>query len=248
VKKFTTVRDELSRRALAQGEDWNVILDQNKLRTKFSPFAIESGATPRSLVVDVEVLLHGKTLLDLAVMRDTRDKAKALLADKRLKVPPAVIAAFADACRQIAILGAPFTRPSPVQRVAWLDEQDSIECIRDFATFKAGQKYALKTETITGKKIETRHRPGFGPEEVLVTGQEVMVLVEDPEGDDHAFTQFPITEEMPEWHDYTENYAHTLSDLIINFRMPEILDIAETDPKTYQLYRKRLESLCADTR
>ena len=243
LRKFALVREELSRRALALTDDWNVVLDHNKLRVRFSPYALETGAVPRSLATEVETLLRDKTLLDLAVMRDTRDKAKALLTDKRLKVPPAVIAAFADVCRQMATLTAPFTRPSPVQRVAWLDEQDSIKCTRSFATFKAGESYPIRTESIMGKKTETRHRPGFGPEEVLVTGQEVLVAIRDTEGDDHAFTQFPVTEEMDEWHNYTADYAHTLSDLITHFAMPEVLDIAEADPKTYNLYRKRLENL-----
>jgi hypothetical protein len=250
IKKFMTVRDEISRKQLnAGGDDWNVLLDDGKFRVKFSPYAIDTGAIPRDLVTKVEGLLRGKTPLDLAVMRDTRDQTTAILKDKRLKIPPAVVAAFADVCKQMAILSAPFTRPSPVQRVAWLDEQNTIECIRDWGCFRAGEHYDVATQTITGRKTEKRHRPGFGTEDVLVTGQEVLIRLyaNHQKGGDgfwHAFTQFPITKEMPEWTTYTHNgAAHTLSDLIINFAMPEVLDIAEADPASFEKYHKRLQAL-----
>jgi hypothetical protein len=134
LRKFTAVRDELMKRAAGNtGLEFNVYLEGNKLRTRFMQFAIESGATPPSLVSDAQQLLYGKTLIDLAVMRSTRDQTKAILTDKRLKVPPDLLRAWDEACRQIAILGAPFARPSPVQRVAWLDEQETITCTSEFA-------------------------------------------------------------------------------------------------------------------
>ena len=152
VKKFLVVRDEVSHKALSEStNDFNVLLDNNKVRLRFSPFAIESGAIPRQLVTSAEELLLGKTLLDLAIMRDTRDRVTAILADKRLKIANGLIKGFDDACGQLAILSAPFSRPSPMQRVAWLDEQDTVECTRDFGPFKAGEHYLISTRTITGR-------------------------------------------------------------------------------------------------
>ena len=99
--------------------------------------------------------------------------------------------------------------------------------------------------------MEKRHRPGHkGHEDVLVTGQEVLISLQSPttpggDGYFHAFTQFPITPEMvDEWHTYSRiNVAHTLGELITNFKMPEVQDIAEADPASYVKYKKRLESL-----
>jgi hypothetical protein len=252
LRKFTAVRDELMKRAAGNtGLEFNVYLEGNKLRTRFMQFAIESGATPPSLVSDAQQLLYGKTLIDLAVMRSTRDQTKAILTDKRLKVPPDLLRAWDEACRQIAILGAPFARPSPVQRVAWLDEQETITCTSEFAgDFKRGNSYVIRTHIITGKKLEYRHRPGHSKkEEVLVSGQEVVVAIVGENGHKHIFTQFPITEKMADLH-YTyvrTKRAHTLEDLIVNFAMPEVQDIAEADPASYLKYRNRLEALQTTT-
>lgn len=245
VRKFNAVREELQRRSVAQFDEWNIFLDNNRLKSRFSQFAIESRAVTHALVHDVQTILYGNTMLDLAVMRDTRDRTTAILKNKMLKVPPDLLKAWEDTCRQIAVLAAPFARPSPVQRVAWLDEKDSIECTRTFGPFEAGKSYHMKTQVITGKKLELRHRPGHSAkEEVLVTGQEVAVFLET-QHERHVFTQFPITEKMQELHYYyvRSNRAHTLEDLITNFAMPEVQDIAEADTASYLKYRNRLEKL-----
>lgn len=244
-QKFLTVREEVQRKANETFDDFNIRLDNEKIRVRFSEFAILSGQIPQDLV-DTAETLKNKTLLDLAVMRDTRDTARKVLTDKRLKVPPGLVAQFDDVCKQLTIQAAPFNRPSPVQRVAWLDEQNTIECLHDFGPFKAGQKYPIETRVITGKKLEKRHRPGYGQEEVLVSGQELVVAVEDKATREyHTFTQFEPSVETKDSiveHFYVSGY-HLLQDLITNFKMPEVQDIAEADPAGYIKYRKRLEAL-----
>lgn len=245
LRKFNAVRDELQRRSVAQFDEWNIFLDNNRLKSRFSQFAIESKAVSAALVQDVQLLLYGKTMLDLAVMRDTRDRTTAILKNKQLKIPPDLLKAWEDTCRQIAVLAAPFARPSPVQRVAWLDEQDTIQCTRTFGPFEAGKSYHVTTQVITGKKLELRHRPGHSAkEEVLVTGQEVAVFL-STQHERHVFTQFPITEKMQglHWQYVRPKCAHTLEDLITNFAMPEVQDIAEADTASYLKYRNRLEKL-----
>lgn len=248
-QKFVAVREEILRQNTTDlTDDFNIRLDNERIRLRFTDFQTVSGAIPRSLVDEAETLLRNKSLLELAVMRDTRDQARRILTDKRLKVPPGVIAAFNEVCAQLAIQSAPFNRPSPVQRVAWLDEQNTIECLREWAGFRVGESYQLQTRVITGKKLEKRHRPGHGQEEVLVTGQELVVAVFNHHVNVWSiFTQYqPSDETRMEIANHfsgpSTNY-HLLADLITSFKMPEVQDIAEADPALYMKFRKRLEAL-----
>jgi hypothetical protein len=243
VKKFYAIRDELQRRSLADFSEHNLRLDNNLLRVRFTEFQIMSGHLPQDILDDVEKM-RNRSLVDLAVMRDSRDMAKKIFRDKRLNIAPGLVQAFDDVCQQMVTLTAPFVRPSAVQRVAWLDEQNSIKCQRAFATFEAGKMYPLQTRVITGLKEEKRHRPGHkDPEDVLVTGQEVMIVVDNPDvGDCHCFTQFALTPKMDEFAEFS-GLAHSLNDLITNFEMPDVQDIAESDPSLYLKYVNRLRAL-----
>lgn len=242
VHKFTIVRDEIMRRASLQGDDFNLFLENNLLRVKFNPYAFEHNQKVRALALEMD-LVRNKSLVDLAVLRDTRDKLRGYLKNPLLKVPPGLVTAFEDVCKQMQTLTAPFTRPSAVQRVAWLDEQNGIECIRPFGLFEPGKTYPIHTRVIQGRKTEMRHRPGHKqPEEVLVTGQEVLVHVQT-EGWGHCFTQYPVTEDMEEFGSYLPDHRHTLSELVQNFKMPEVPDIAEADAATYLKFVDRLRKL-----
>jgi hypothetical protein len=246
LRKFGVVRDELTRRATLNEPDWNIYLDNNTVRVRYEPFLYETDVEIRTIADELD-RIRGKTFVDLAVMRDTRDKVKGFLRHPKLKVPPKLVTAFDEICRQMQTLTAPFARPSPVQRVAWLDEQNGIECTTDFGPFKAGTSYPVKTRVFTGKKTELRHRPGHKQaEEVLVTGQEVLVDIYHKETyDNHAFTQFPLQDDVAQdMGDYwAVNLRHSLNDLLQHFKMPDVQCIAESDPTTYLKFTDRLRKL-----
>lgn len=233
----------------------NVYLWEGKLRIRFSAFETLTGKFPTALIEDCNKFAN-RSLVDLAVMKDTRERVISILKNKSLRIGDDALKVFEDLCLQMKHMTAPFTRPSPTQRVAWLDENGTIACTNDFSTFKKGKTYHIETVVVTGRKKEIRHRPGFGSEEILVSGQELLLKLGDqPVGPDgsyeattlehfyHCFTQFALSAEMPEASDYEPQHQHTLSELTENFAMPDVLDIAEADPATYNKYVERLKKL-----
>lgn len=246
VRLWKAVADEWKRRReeqLGKRDGWNIRLaTDGRLDVWLTPFQQFSGQVPRALAEELQSL-HGKFPSALVVQKPSRLALERAVAGGVWRVEPSVAVAVEAAVREYHAVRAPFTRLNDVQRLGYLDEEDSIECRVTADGFIAGLRYAMRTETFEGRKIETRKRPGHGPEQVLVSGQELAILVTDDAGETHCFTQFaPSDDDTGEERPPCE-HQHTLADLVAHFTIPDVPDVATLNPALYQDYKHRLLAL-----
>ncbi len=243
--RFEAASQEFTRRHNAEKsahKGWNLYLREGKIVAYLTPFQSLSG-TISAEKVDALQQCHGKTPFEMAVMRDTRETLLSTVHSDIWTVHPELIAAVDHAVEAYHRSRCPFIRLSPVQRLGFLDEHDSIECQSGLIDgFVSGKKYELKSLTINNKKTEYRPRPTDedpdAEEEILVSGDELLFLIRDEEEYLHAFSQHELDQKE---HPYC--FYHTLEELIDTFVVPDVPDVADRDPELYNEFRGRLLAL-----
>jgi hypothetical protein len=223
-------------------EGWNIRLGHDgRLDVWLTPFQQLSGKVPKELVKELAGL-HGKYPASLVVQKPSRLALQRAVSGGIWRVEPAVLPIVEKAVREYHAVRAPFSHLGPVQRLAYLDEEDTIACKASGDGFTEGQRYQIVTETFEGRKLELRPRPGHSPEEVLVTGQELVIHISDDDGRRHSYTQFAPTAEEGDSRPGAGQH-HTLTELVAQFHFPEVPDVATVNPATYQTYKARMRAL-----
>jgi predicted RNA methylase len=221
---------------------WNIRLDATgRLDVWLTPFQQLSGKVPKELVKELAGL-HGKYPASLVVQKPSRLALQRAVSGGIWRVEPAVLPIVEKAVREYHAVRAPFSHLGPVQRLAYLDEEDTITCKASGDGFTEGQSYQIVTETFEGRKLELRPRPGYSPEEVLVTGQELVIRISDDDGRRHSYTQFAPTAEEGDSRPKAGQH-HTLTELVAQFHIPEVPDVATVNPAAYQTYKARMLAL-----
>ena len=240
VAPFQAVADEWKR--LKDEElgkrQWNIELRPNgKIGAWLTPFERLTGKAPKELVEELQSL-NGKRPMELVVTRDQREALRRAVEGDIWRVQPALQKAVAEAIDAYNAIRAPFVRLNPVQRLGYLDEQDTILCTFALDGFIAGNRYPLRSETIENIKIEERKHPETKVrEEVEVSGQELLFCIQDEHQHWHSFTQHEI--------ELRDSIAarHDLATLLNHFEIPEVPDVSEARPAVYQEYLRRLTAL-----
>ena len=244
---FDAVQEEwrrLTDAEFAARTGWNIKLTATgHITTYLTPFQSLSGTVPKELA-EALAKINGQHPTALVVQRTSR---RALLLAVRggiWRVHPEVITAVDEAVRAYNTVRAPLRPLNRMQRLGHLDEEDMIKCERlPCYGFTAGKSYPMESETIEGKKVEQRAhwRREDETEEVLVTGQELLIRVQDDRKEWHAFTQYPLGDEQER--ERPEDHFHLLSELIECFEIPEVLDVAKLHPQEFAMYQARMRVL-----
>jgi hypothetical protein len=245
---FNTVREEFRRRNCGT-PSWNISLNlENQVLIEFNDFQVLSGQLPKGALA-IRDEFRKRRLLDIALLADTRARFTHFTQEKTVQCHPQIIKDWKEAVRQAETLRNPLNRPTPGQRIAWLDETGYISCTSDLVNeagvvcLKAGVNYPIDSKVFEGRKIERRNRPGYGPETVLILGQELMLLVHNHEvGAAYAFTQFEVPENQRREFTFVTGWFR-LNHLISNFKLPDVPDIAAKDPELYNHYVQKLHEL-----
>ncbi len=238
---FMAVKEEWQRQTdavAAERDGWNIRLRADgTLNVYLTPFQSLKGDVPVPLVKALQGL-HKKHPMELVVQRGSR-KALVLAVNGGIwRVHPAVQAAVGTAVAEYNAVRAPFVRLNPVQRLGYLDEEDRITCVNSrIGGFTPGKSYPLEPETIAGVKTERRKRAHKPEEEVQVTGQELLIRIQDDDKQWHAFTKFQIDDRPG------VDYRRTLSDLVEAFDIPEVPDVADCRPDVYMENLAKLRAL-----
>ena len=202
--------------------------------------------------------LNGRRPVELVLTKTDRLALLHAVRDVGWKVDPDLIKSVDAAVTEYHRSRTPFIKPTLAMRVAWAEEEESLIAADNWGEFKAGEAYRLTSETFEGRNIEARPHPEYGEEEVMVSGQELMICINDSKGHLHGFTQYALDRDSIHANydsdrdgddDETRqslkriHQFHSLRDLMVHFNMPDVPDIAEVSPDLYQHYIKKLKAL-----
>jgi hypothetical protein len=238
----------LTDKKFADMNGWNIRLTlRGTITTYLTPFQSLTGEVPAALV-DALKKIEAQHPAALVVQRASRKALVLAVQGGIWRVHPEVTAAVATALREYNAVRAPLRPLNPVQRLGHLDEEDEIRC--DTAPglgFTAGRTYKMETETIAGRKVEKRPHWRASKkgetEDVLVTGQELLIRIKDDNGQWHGFTQYTLGDDQEK--ERPEAHFHLLSELVECFHIPPVPDVAELHADEFAMYRARLVALQA---
>jgi hypothetical protein len=206
--KWQAVRE---RAAEAQGRKpktpWNLWLEAGVIQTALSLFEKHSRKINKR---EVERLfaLEGKAPMELVLQRTSRDELQRVASEAGWRVQPALLAAIDQAVHEYQAERAPLYPLPEIQRLGYLDEENTIECKTDLANaagrviFRAGQRYPLRTQTVAiTRNVEKPNAFTGELEDLEYSGQELAFFIVDhpvrpgvehdsnaePEGDEFSF-------------------------------------------------------------
>ena len=191
--------------------------------------------------------LNGKTPLQLVIQKTERRLLLDVTQREGWRVEPALAAAVENAVVEYHRVRAPLTPLNDVQRLGYLDEEDTIVCKRDLllgpVLYSAGQRYPLRTQTVPVTRKDTKFDFAGQPVPVELTGQHLAIYIgtapglpvpgAETNGHELCFMDASLLSE-----DHTiGNDAQvdaTLHQLIEHFTIPEVPDVAVINPAGYR--------------
>jgi len=248
--RFRAVAAEVAtrRKQRRHGHDaYNILLRPNgTVSTYLTPFEhfAKAPKLPRELVADL-ASLNGRHLRDLVVARSQRRALEAAVHGGIWRVdptlPPAISAAVADYNAQ----RTPLSRLNPVQCLGYVDELNTLLCIKPLLGCQPGERYTITTQITEGRTIRHQFRydrppiyPG-GPhpkEEIHVAAMELEITVLGPHSELH-FTHHPKLSTRV-------RKPLDLETLIAHFEIPTVPSLEEAYATEYQDAIDRLMALC----
>lgn len=181
---------------------WNLWLAGGRIHTALSRFQEKSTKTDKAEAKRLFALAD-KSPMELVLQRAQRDELLHVAREGGWRVQPELIAAVEEAIRSYHAKRAPLYPLPGLQRLGYLDEQDTIECTADLVwqgagskeqgkpgqksdpapcspllAFRAGEKYALRTQTVKVERRGARANAYTGtPEELEFTGHELAFYI-----------------------------------------------------------------------
>lgn len=239
--------------------------------------------------------LRGKSPMSLVLQRAQRDELRHVLQQPDWKICPALLAAVDAAVAEYNSARAPLYPLPPIQRLGYLDEQDTIECKVDLLglprvaaarergahpkpkgqgtgqdptpapvlLFKAGEKYSLRTQTVNVTRVDYKPNSFTGePEELEHSGQELAIYISngvtDPSAKEQALMEYCFMDAKIRADQQTKvstgksvkyggddgvTIDFTLQQLADHFLIPEVPDVATTNPEGYRQHLDQLTAL-----
>jgi hypothetical protein len=185
--------------------------------------------------------LDGSTPQVLAVDRETRVLLHELICKGIYKIEPraseAIQAALEDASRE----STPIMPVTDFERVAYLDDESHVTCVKDWKGFKKGHTYPVQSKSYTFTQHFERLKPHFNektgrveriPHECTLSGQDKMIIINGPGPDEVRFMSNPtLSNEVDE---------SMIWDL---FARPKVQTVTERFPNEVARIRNRLEAM-----
>jgi hypothetical protein len=165
-------------------------------------------------------------------------------------VQPKLQEGVLEAVRQYHGCRAPLYPLPGLQRLGYLEEEDSILCkadlVRDGATlYKAGESYALATQSVCVTRLGFRPNLAAEMEEVEYSGSELATYITDATGTQRCFMEDRLREQNVSLDGYpdTEKIDFTLQELDEHFVIPDVPDVASVNPDAFQANLAQLQQL-----
>jgi hypothetical protein len=178
-------------------------------------------------------------------MAETRKLLQTVLSNQRIHASPPLRTAIQTALRSRRKLTAPLIPLGPEQRLGWLDEVDELTCEKPLQVkgdafgeaFSTGKSYRIASKTVATQDIITRQTVAGFPEEVAITGTELVVTIRDNALRIHIFAHHTPP------HDPRIHKSHPLDTLLHHFLIPPVHDIATIFPARFQKLKTQLAAL-----
>jgi hypothetical protein len=182
--------------------------------------------------------LSGKTPAELVLMAETRKLLQLLLHSEQESVSPDLRTAIEAILRARLRRTAPFMPLNEQQRIAWLDEVTHISCCADLDdSFTAGSTYRVVCQDSPTSHIIDRQTMHGVAEEVLITGNELVIHIADDHARIHTFCHTSLPDEDG------IHARHPLESLIAHFTIPPAPDITQIYPATFAKLKAQLAAL-----
>jgi len=248
---------------------WNLWLEAGVIHTALSLFEKHSKKIDKR---EVERLyaLHGKAPMELVLQRASRDELLRVAEQTGWRVQPELLAAVKHAVQDYQAERAPLYPLPEIQRLGYLDEEDTIECKQDLAdptgrvVFHQGRRYPLRTQTVSiTRQVERPNAFTGEPEDLEYSGQELAFFIGDrlaeagDPGDEFCFmdaklrydpnTEIPNAKRVKDNDQSGAAVDFTLQELCAHFLIPDVPDVATVNPTGYERHLGELGVLEALT-
>ncbi len=181
--------------------------------------------------------LSGKTPAEAVLHPETRSLLRMILEDPKARVSADLRAAAKEVLRLLARRRAPLSPLPPERRLGWLDEFTHLECRAEWpGIFRRDFLYPHRCHDIPTRRLLERKTVAGEPEEVLVSGMELLVTIHDDLRRLHAFANFPVPND-PRLH-----AVHDFSTLLQHFKIPSARDITLVLPAAYKKLKAALSA------
>lgn len=238
---------------------WNLWLAGGTIHTALSLFEKHSQKIDKGQVKRL-FNLTGKTPMDLVIQRNTRDELLEVAERSGWRVQPELLAAVRAAIQQYHSGRAPLYPLPEIQRLGYLDEEDTIDCKADLTDargkiiFRKGERYPLRSETVSFSRTVTRPSNFTGEdEELLYSGQELAFLISATDESEWCFMDAWLRDDPATTVGNAKRVKgnsnngkavdFTLQDLVAHFAIPEVPDVAAVQPDAYSVMVSQLSEI-----
>lgn len=231
-ERFDTVAAELARRresAAATRQSHDLALRGGRISARPSPFA-RLALQQRRLLRNVERLNNQPTTYFALNLREWRQLC-SLAAEEALTLEPALVEAVDAATVEAERAVCPLYEVRPQQRLAFLDDLDSILCVAADPErgFEVGERYPLATSSeVLLTHTERPHQRRDGDVEIRKYEHEAKVLRVEIDG--HVFNES----------------AADVTYLLEHFELPDPGDVASRFPEGVEAARETLQVLAEE--
>ena len=234
---------------------WNITLDpQGAIITNLSLFDQHSDRLPKGEVAKL-FALNGKHPMQLVIQKSHRVALEEAVFGKTWRVAPAVQSAVRQAMMEYHLVRAPLRPLDNIQRLGWLDEQDTIRCTRDLGPFRAGSHYSISTRTVSVRRSGQKLNLAGLNEDVIWSGSELAIYLKAG-NKEYLFMEGRLRcEEVSIYPDEDtdleagdsisgrEAVNYSLQELAAHFDIPDVPDVATVNAEGYARNLQLLDQL-----
>ena len=232
---------------------WNIWLNADgTLETNLTPFQEASEPIKKEQYVRLHAL-KGKHPMQLILQKAERKELERAVfgsngnGDSPWRVAPAVTEAVQAALAEYNAVRSPLYPLSQIQRLGYLDDNDDVLCLKDLPGFAAGQRYTIRTETISVQRSGKKMNLTGELDEVQWEGSELALFIRDGDGIERLFMEERLRADDVRLSIQDENspspIEFNLQQLVEHFEIPEVPDVAAIHPERYQQHLALLRQI-----
>lgn len=217
---------------------FNLWLEDGVIRTQLNLYDQHSGRAALQEALQLHTLA-GRTPAALILTVPQRRCLQQAAFGSVWRVQPALQDAVRQALADYEAVRSPLYPLHPVQRLGYLDEQETVLCLRALGPFAAGQRYRLRAETLrateSGEKLNLE---GF-PDDVLWERSELAFWLTDAAGTERLFMDARLRQcqlSLQRRPQDPSPIEFTHQQLLHHFDIPDVPDVSTRDPQRYQHY------------